>query len=324
MEPESSVLNPDTAIVAELPEDNLSLDDFTAKINGAEPATAVAEPEAPVHERHRSKKQRARAGDVSRIGELTRRLRETEAERDALKGTTAPAVTPAVAASPVVPVAAAPTVSAPVARPAAPLPPVKSAETDPKPDPTTFEDVTAYWEAVSRWGAREELRAAHAAQDHAVKAQAQAEEVKRLTAQWNAGIAAAKQKYPDFEQIAYAPTQIPKGSLVDAWILEHKSGPLVLYSLQKNPTELHAMLALPLLDQVEALTLLAQRLSGSPAPAVVTGAAARPVASPVSRPPTPVRTGAMRAADSPPDPEAVSLSEHTKYYGTPKSRRARE
>ena len=82
------------------------------------------------------------------------------------------------------------------------------------------------------------------------------------------------------------------------------------------------MLALPLLDQVEALTLLSQRLSGSPQTAVVTGAAPRPQIQPVSRPPTPVRTGPMRGSDDPPDPESVDLSEHRRFYGTPKSRRA--
>ncbi len=323
MNEESTVANPDTAITVESPDDNISLDDFKANVSGT---SAVAEPEVETQkpEKHRSKKQQARSTDVPRIAELTRRLRATEAERDALRTPATPAPAPVIAASPVVPVAAAPTVPAPVARAAAPLPPVAAATDDPEPDATKFDDVTKYWTAVARWGAREELRAAHAAQEQAERARTQAAESTRLQTQWTAGITAAKAQYPDFEAVAYAPTQIPKGSLIDAWIREHKTGPLVLYSLQKHPTELHAMLAMPLLEQVEALTLLSQRLSGPRTAAVVTGAAPAHVSQqPVSRPPTPVRTGPMRDSDVPPDPETVDLSAFRRYHGTPNSRRPR-
>ena len=322
MEPEATTLQDDaTAITTESPEENISLGDFAAKVSG-EPAVAV-EPESsePEPERHRPRKQRARAGDVPRIAELTRRLRETEAERDALKGGAAPAPAAAV---PKVVEAGTTVAPAPVTRAAAPVPLVKSAEGDPEPDSNKYDDLTNWMRDHSRWSAREELRAAHAEQEQATKAEQQRTETTRLEAQWKTETTAAKVKYPDFEQVAYAPTQIPKGSLVDAWILEHKAGPLVLYHLQKTPQELHAMLAMPLLDQVEALTLLSQRLSGSRTAAVVTGAAPALIAQPVSRPPTPVRTGPMRTSDEPPDPDAISLGEHTKYYGTPRSRRARE
>ena len=118
------------------------------------------------------------------------------------------------------------------------------------------------------------------------------------------------------------PTQIPQGSLIDAWILEHKSGPDVLYHLQKSPTDLHQLLQLPLMDQVEALTLLGQRLSGSPpsGAAVTTGAAPGPNASPVIRPPTPVRTAStLRTTDVP--GEDSSLSDHESYFVPRHSRR---
>ncbi len=321
METESSVPNPDTALTVESPDDNLSLVDFAAKVNG-EP-TAVAEPELteqePTH--HRPRKQRARAGDVPRIAELTRRLRATEAERDALKGPAAP-----VGATAVAPTASAgaPAAVPPVARPAASVPSVKAATDDPEPDASKYDDLTTWMRDHSRWAAREELRSARTEQDKATQAETQRQEAVRLETQWTAGITAAKAKYPDFEAVAYAPTRIPKGSLVDAWILEHKTGPDVLYHLQRHPTELDAMLASDLFGQVEALTLLSQRLSGSRTAAVVTGAAPALVAQPVSRPPTPVRTGPMRGSDEPPDPERVSLGEHSRYYGTPKSRRARE
>lgn len=321
MEPELTAhADPDaTAITPEVEADNVSLSDFTAKINNT-PPEPVAEPATDEpQQRHRSRKQQARAGDVPRIAELTRRLRETEAERDALKGSAAPA--PAAAATTTAPWNA---VAAPVARTAASLPPVKAADKDPEPDPTKYDDLTKYFRDLGLWTGREALRSAHAEHDQATQAESASAEAKRLETQWKTETAAAKAKYADFEAVAYAPTRIPKGSLPDSWILEHKSGPLVLYHLQKNPSELDAMLASPLFEQVEALTLLSQRLSGSRSPAVVTGAAAAPVAQPVSRPPTPVRTGAMRANDEPPDPESISLSGHQKYYGTPRSRRERD
>jgi hypothetical protein len=322
MDTDSTVPNPDTAITTESPEENISLDDFAAKVNGTPEPTAVAEHE-PQKERHRSRKQQARSGDVPRIAELTRRLRETEAERDALKGSGAPPPAAAVAQTPAV--AGSPAVVPPVARPAASLPPVKDAANDPEPDSNKYDDLTKWMRDHSRWAAREELRAANVEQDQRTKAEQQRTEAARLETQWKAGITAAKAKYADFEAVAYAPTRIPKGSLIDAWILEHKTGPDVLYHLQKHPQALDAMLASSdVFQQVEALTLLSQRLSGLRIAAVVTGAAPAPLAQPVSRPPTPVRTGPMRGSDEPPDPESVGLSGHTRYYGTPKSRRARE
>jgi hypothetical protein len=320
---ESTVPNPDTAITTESPEENISLGDFAAKVNGT-PATAVAEPEpTPTHERHRSRKQQARSGDVPRIAELTRRLRETEAERDALKGGTAP-----VPAAAVAPVASAGTTTTPPPTSraaAAPLPPVRSADKDPEPNPEKYDDYIKWQRDYGLWAGRESLRAARAEHEQAQQAETQRTEATRLETQWKAGITAAKAKYADFEQVAFAPTRIPKNSLVDAWILEHKSGPDVLYHLQKHPQELDVMLAASdVFQQVEALTLLSQRLSGSRTAAVVTGAAPALVAQPVSRPPTPVRTGPMHGSDEPPDPESVGLSGHTRYYGTPKSRRAHE
>ncbi len=328
-EPDPS-LDDGTTHTPETPEENISLDAFAAQASG-EPATADpaadvdpnAEPEPSKPQgRHRARSQRARPEDTPRIAELTRRLRVAEAERDTLKGTAAPVVAPAAAKTDdagnvsVVP-------PAPPPRAAAPLSPVKAAGDDPEPDSEKYDDLTKWMRDHSRWAAREEIRAANAEQQKLTQAEQGRQEAARLTKQWDEQLAVSRTKYPDFDAIAFAPTQIPQGSLVDAWIREHKTGQTVLYHLQKSPTELHAMLALPLLDQVEALTLLSQRLSGARTAAVGTGAAPASIAQPVSRPPTPVRTGTMRPADDPPDPEASTLSSHQQYYGTPKSRRAR-
>ncbi len=140
-------------------------------------------------------------------------------------------------------------------------------------------------------------------------------ESNRIAQNWRERVDGAKARYEDFEQVALlSPTSIPQGSLIDAWILEHKAGADVLYSLQKDPAELRRILALPLFEQVDALSLIGQRLSQPRAAAVSTGAAPTPRPQPAPRPVTPVRTSAQTADDEPPDPEKASLKDFERYY----------
>jgi len=260
--------------------------------------------------RHRAKSQRAGAGDVPRIAELTRRLRETEAENARLK---APGQTP-------------PPQSQPPARPPAPpqqFSPVPAAKDDPEPTPDQFDDYSKYVKAQARWESRDAIRETTERHSAWQRQQAQQQEQIRLQQTWEQRVGVARAKYPDFVQVALqTETPIPQGSLIDAWILEHKSGPDVLYHLHKSPGEVQRLLALPMLDQVEELTLLGQRLSNSPpsGAAVTTGAAPGPSPSPVIRPPTPVRTAStLRTTDVPGDDS--SLSDHESYFVPRHSRR---
>lgn len=240
--------------------------------------------------KHRAESQQASPRDVPRIAELTRRLRETETERDALRA----AHVPHPAATPV-PIAPSPPSPAPVAA------------TPDKPKIEAFTDYGDYVEALADWKIAQARTADRAAQ------QQEAEQT-RITTAWRTRVEAAKDRYPDFDAIALqAPTTIPQGSLIDAWILEDTSGADVLYSLQKDPSELSRILALPIFEQVKALSLLAQRLSPSRELAVKTGAAATTPRPPAPRPLTPVRTSAMPAADEPPGDDA-SLAEHEKFF----------
>ena len=306
-------------------DDTLSLSSFEAKYSGepssaTDTAAAVAEPEPATETPSRRQTKRQDWKTLrAKTTELTRRLRETEAERDALKGSGTPP--PAAAIAPTAS-AGAPAAVQPVARIAAP-----SAKADPEPtyevDPSTgkpYDDLNKWMRDHGLWAGREALRQRDTEIETRTREQQQATEVERLSTQWTSSVAASKAKYPDFEVVAFAPTRIPHGSLVDAWVREHKVGTELLYHLQKHPTELDAMLALPLFDQVEALTLLAQRLSGSRMPAVSTGAATTPIAQPVSRPPTPVRTGPIAPANQPPDPDQASLSSHEQFYGSGRRR----
>jgi hypothetical protein len=240
-------------------------------------------------ERHRAKSQQAGPADVPRIAELTRRLREAETERDALKARPAPA--------------------APAAPPATPAPAAPTAATA-KPKIDDFQDYGEYVEAVADWKIAEARRVDRETSQKDAEAA-------RVATSWKTRVDAAKTKYADFDAVALqAPTTIPQGSVIDGWILEHPAGADVLYTLQSNPTEIDRILALPLFEQVEALTLLSQRVA-QPARelAVKTGAAATPVQKVAPRPPTPVRTSAVPAADEPPGDDA-SLAEHERFYGS--------
>ena len=242
----------------------------------------------------RAKSQQATREDVPRItalstknADLSRRLQEAVAERDALKAARSVEATPGAVIEPPLP-----------AGPAA------------KPNVNDFQDYTEYVEALADWKiakARDEDRAQ----------QAREADTARLAASWKERVDAAKADHADFDEVALlAPTSIPQGSLIDAWILEHRAGAKVLYHLQKHPEELTDLLHMPVFDQTDALSLLSQRLLPSSRPqATPTGAVAgSPVVLSAPRPPTPVRTGPVRTIDEPPGDDA-SIAAHEKVWG---------
>src|SRR5881394_426600 len=311
------------------PEDNLSLSDHEARygesrqetqaeaetrpVETPEPATADAaeatDDAGPRDEkgrflpkkRHRAESAIAGPEDVPRIQQLTARLRAAEAERDALKAQTASVPRDTAAQAP--------------AQPAAPTP---------KPTPDQFTDYGEFIEALTDWKTDQKLTAAEQRRAQAAQ-QAQAEqEARRIETSFNERKAAARQKYPDFDAVAInAPTRIPIGSLIDAWVMEHPTGADVLYHLQKHPDDLDALLAQPVLEQAESLALLAQRFNGhGRTAAAATGSAPASSSSPVPKPPNPVRTGPLRSGDEPPDEEAASLADHEKWYASRARRRA--
>ena len=316
------------------PEDNLSLSDHEARYGESRQETQAEAETRPVEtpepaavdaaegtddagprdekgrflpkKRHRAESAIAGPEDVPRIQQLTARLRAAEAERDALKAQTAsvPRDTPVQA------------------------PAQATAPTRPKPDPNEFlakeTDCTVglakYIEALSDWKHEQNVAAERQAAQ-----QAQAEqEARRIETSFNERKAAARLKYDDFDAVAInAPTRIPIGSLIDAWVMEHKTGADVLYHLQKHPDDLDALLQQPVLEQAEALALLAQRFNGHGRTAAA-GTGSAPASSHPSapKPPNPVRTGPLRSGDEPPDEEAASLADHEKWYASRARRRA--
>jgi hypothetical protein len=245
----------------------------------------------------RSKNQEATPSDVPRIQQLTARLRAAEAEVERLR--TSPALS--------VPrdTLTAPTVQA-----------------TPKPTSEQFQDFGEYIEALTEWKTDQKLAAAEQKRVESEQQRAAQAEQQRVASSWAERVKAAKTRYPDFEQTALlADTAIPQGSLVDRWILEHKSGADILYYLQKHPNELEDLLAMPLFDQAESLTLLGQRINGHSTrrPDASTGSPATVVSTPAPRPPNPVRTGPIRSSDEPPGDDA-SLADHERFY-VPRRRR---
>ncbi len=244
--------------------------------------------------RHRAKSQQAGPADVPRIAELTRKLRETEARlADIEARTSRPAPTPA---------------PEPKSPPPAPI--ELPAGFPPEPKPEDFpDDVLKYVAAQARWAAKAEIALENIARER--------HEAERSRTQTFVGrVNDAKAKYDDFEAVALnAPTRIPPGSAIDHYVMEHKAGAELLYHFQKNPDDLDRVLGLSALDQIDALSLLAQRLTAPPSrkPDASTGSPAAPQIVTGPRPPNPVRTGPMKSGDDPPGDEA-SILEHERYF----------
>lgn len=245
-------------------------------------------------QRHRAKSQQASAADAPRIAELTRKLREAET---ALTTERASRQTPAPAAQ------------------VAPQPPnVPRGTSEQPPQLKTFvaalQNGEDYDTAVQKH--------AEALADYKLDQRDRQHEAKQAERAFFDGfksrVEAATAKYPDFKAVALdAPSRIPEGSAIDRWIWEHKLGPDVLYHFQKNDGELTRVLALPLLEQIEELALLGQRLSTPARQRPAQPAAAAP------RPPNPIRTAPAAPADEPPGDD-ISLAEHEKHYASKRRR----
>lgn len=251
--------------------------------------------------RHRAKSQQARSEDVPRIQELTRKLREAEAERDSLKAAT---VTPAS-----------------VAKPAAPVrEPVTFTDAEPKledfnaePDP-----YTAWTRALARYDRRKEQ---FEADDARMKTEREsAEHTARES--WNTQLKAHEDRvtaftksHPEFIAKIQAVTT-PVTPLLYAAIIRHEDGPKLMLGLADHPDWQDEFFLLteqkPVTDHFVAIT---QRRLLARVQAVTTGSAAPGTSvTPAPRPPNPVRTGPISTGDTPPGDDD-SLEAHEAFYG---------
>lgn len=272
--------------------------------------------------RHRAASQKATPEDGPRINQLTARAKTAEERATAaetelarLRSERAPAAQIARAEEKVETTAAAASTFR---------------EAEPQENDAAFAgDYGKYLRAAAAWEGRkayhDERTRERVEQEQQTKQQAQRDAVKS----WSGRVDAAKEKYADFEQVAFtapAPWLNPDGTAqanartLDAWIMEHKTGPDVLYYFQseKNRQELGSLLAKPVLEQVEHLALLSQRLlpeSATPDGVTRSSAGRNTKITLPPRPPNLVRTEAQRSGNVPPPTDgSLSVSEHAKRW----------
>lgn len=276
--------------------------------------------------RHRAQSQQASPRDVPRIQQLTKKLRETEAELNRVRGG-APA-----------PAAAAPAAATP---PAAAAPPIRertgpvTAQVFSKAEPLLeqFQDKTdpyAAWQrALASWD-REKER--HDADQAALVARGTAEdetfeqERQQIVDTYKTRLEAFKVKTPEFEAILQAAAAHSTSPVMEEAILRHDRGPEILLHLAKNPTILDDVFLATANTPVNSTTVatLQRRLSAllaAPAPSG-TGSAAAPAVPPSPAPPNPVRTATTTPGDTMPGDED-SLEAHEGYFHANSRRRRR-
>jgi len=291
--------------------------------------------------RRRALSQEASAEDVPRIRELTRKLREAERERDALRsgGTPTPGAPPAQAASNGH--APAPSAGPSSATPAAPVASQGSRVLPPPPPPFTLQEPTFdqfqgsadplrdYTMALAeythdkkqhaqmvRWHQRESQRAAEA-QDGELTAMTQAH--------WQRMQAAAVDPAhkPLIDQFRNDTRPITP-AIMQAIVRSGNDSAKLTIAVLKTPGLLEE-LTLATYDRPatpDLVALVQRRLQSLGLSAAVTGSATAPAPRPAPRPPNPVRT----APDAPPRElpgDDASLAEHAAAFHQPRRSRLR-
>jgi hypothetical protein len=254
--------------------------------------------------RHRAKSSQATVEDVPRIQELTRKLREAEAERDTLKQRTA---------------------APPAERPAA--------ETKPEPAAAPAGDKFPKWDA---WYASnpdkdyddyiDERSVFNYTQRRQQEQRQDAETAVRRS--FSEQLPEVVKQYPDFHTLVSGAPAVSK--VIERAVLE--VGPHAAYYLATHHDEREGLTADTLNvspdDRAFAGTVAAVKrhlshLVSSSSPRVAaasTGSVPTLVRNPAPRPPNPVRTGAIKDADAAPSDDS-SLADHERAFA-PKRRRA--
>jgi len=112
-----------------------------------------------------------------------------------------------------------------------------------------------------------------------MRQQKEIESQRELTAKFESRIEAFEEKFPDFEQIAKAPTHHVTDVMAQA-IISSELGPEIAYHLGLNPKESNRIATLPPLEQIKAIGRLEVKLADNP-PAKKTSSAPAPI-SPVT------------------------------------------
>lgn len=144
---------------------------------------------------------------------------------------------------------------------------------DPEPDSATYDDLAKWLRDHARWAAREELRTRETAQAETQRQHAAKASVQHMQEAWSERVVAAKTKFTDFDP-AVIETLIPPKSIIDAFVLDLdvEAAGTLLNHLQKNPSEVPRLLALPPMRQLADLTRLTDKVTAAPRPKLQTTA----------------------------------------------------
>lgn len=240
-----------------------------------QPQPAVPEAEKPQDDTVSEKR---RNGISKRIGELTQARREAEARAERAEREAAALREQAQAKA------------------------KDGGESEPKLD--QFDDYAEYVRAVSRWEARQ---ATVAAQNEAMEARqrAAAEERKaRITAEYQAKADLAREKFSDFDAVAYRQDVPVSQTMVEA-IMESDLGAELQYFWGQNPDEAARIAVMSPQAALLAIGRLEARIASQPAPSKVTKAP-----DPIS--PVAARATAPKSLDEMTDEEYVAFRREQK------------
>ncbi len=121
------------------------------------------------------------------------------------------------------------------------------------------------------------IDAALAARDARTAAQNEASAEKQI---WETKIDAERERYPDFEKVAYSPEVSYSPVMVEA-VREHENGVDIAYHLGKHPDEARRIAQLPPMRAIIELTELGSKLKAQSTPAPKRGTKAPPPIEPL-------------------------------------------
>lgn len=139
-------------------------------------------------------------------------------------------------------------------------PAVSDAPQRPKPD--QFATTEEYVEAVAEWKAREIVRSQSEMTEKQRREQAQRQHQEQVLSTFKQREEAARDKYEDFEEVAYNPN-VPITPPMAMAIQESDCGPEIAYYLGKNPAEADRIARLSPLSQAKELGKLELKLSST-------------------------------------------------------------
>lgn len=138
-------------------------------------------------------------------------------------------------------------------------------ESPAKPKPDQFATTEEYVEALAAFKAEEIFRTKTQESESQRREAELRQRHQSVVTSYQERVEQAMEKYPDFEDIAYAP-DVPITNAMAATIQESEKGPDIAYFLGKNPAEAQRIAKLSPFLQAKELGKLEAKLESAPAP----------------------------------------------------------